>query len=81
MLVRSPIKHVDQYRDGPSFPYVKEVSKPFGQLDNVLTWCKSELEGDWRWQLIRTSTDREPGCYTFYFDSERDFVAFTLQWL
>lgn len=79
--MRSSVKHVDQYRDGPSFSYTQEVHKPFGQLDKVLEWCKSELEGDWRWQLVRASTDREPGRYIFYFDLERDLFAFTLQWL
>lgn len=80
LLMRSSEKHVDQYRDGPSFSYAKEVHKPFGQLDHILAWCKTELEGDWRWQLVRTSTDREPGRYIFYFDTQRDCVAFTLQW-
>ena len=81
MKVISPQKHVDQIRDGESFAYAKEVYKPFGQLDRVLEWCRSELSGDWRWQLVRTSTDREPGRYIFYFDLERDLFAFTLQWL
>jgi len=81
MIVQSPQKHVDQIRDGESFNYAKEIYKPFGQLDNVLAWCKTELDGDWRWQLVRTSTDREPGRYIFYFDSERDCFAFTLRWL
>ena len=80
MLVRSTQKHVDQIRDGESFPYAREIHRPFGQLDNVLTWCRTELDGDWRWQLVRTSTDREPGRYIFYFDTERDLFAFTLQW-
>jgi hypothetical protein len=30
--------------------------------------------------LIDVSTDRRPGTYKFYFDSERDCVAFVLQW-
>ena len=80
MLVRSTQKHVDQIRDGESFPYAREIYKPFGQLAKVLTWCRTELDGDWRWQLVRTSTDREPGRYIFYFDTERDLFAFTLQW-
>lgn len=75
LLMKSPTKHVDQYRDGPSFSYNQEISKPFGQLENVLSWCRSALEGDWRWQLV------EPGRYIFYFDLERDLFAFTLQWL
>jgi len=63
-----------------SFPYSREIAKPFGKLDHVLDWCKTELVGDWRWQLVDVSSDRRPGRYVFYFDSERDFFAFTLQW-
>ena len=63
-----------------SFPYSREIAKPFGKLDHVLDWCKTELVGDWRWQLVDVSSDRRPGRYIFYFDTERDFFAFTLQW-
>lgn len=67
-------------RTRESFSYSQEITKPFGSLDRVLDWCKTELTGDWRWQLIDVSTDRRPGRYIFYFDLERDFFAFTLQW-
>jgi len=70
-----------QIREKESFAYAKEIAKPFGHLDAVIEWCRSELVGDWRWQLIKTSTDREPGRYIFYFDSDRDCCAFTLKWL
>jgi hypothetical protein len=71
---------IAQIRQSESFQHAKEIAKPFGQLDAVLAWCRSELTNEWRWQLIRTSTDLEPGRYCFYFDSERDYVAFLLQW-
>ena len=67
-------------RNRESFRYVREITKPFGELDRVIDWCKTELVGDWRWQLVDVSSDRRPGRYVFYFDSERDFFAFTLQW-
>ena len=70
----------EQYRDGTSFRFQREITRPFGDLDDILAWCKSELGGDWRWQLIDVSTDLRPGTYKFYFDSERDCVAFVLQW-
>ena len=63
-----------------SFPYSREIAKPFGKLDHVLDWCKTELVGDWRWQLVDVSSDTRPGRYVFYFDTERDFFAFVLQW-
>jgi hypothetical protein len=67
-------------REGDSFEFCREIEKPWGQLDSVLDWCKTELQGDWRWQLIELSHENRPGRYKFYFDSERDCVAFVLQW-
>ena len=67
-------------RDGQSFAFDKEISKPFGTIDRVISWCKSEMLDDWRWQVVEASSDTRPGRYKFYFDSERDFVAFLLQW-
>lgn len=67
-------------RSRESFLYTREITKPFGELDRVLAWSKTELVGDWRWQLIDVSSDHRPGRYIFYFDLERDFFAFTLQW-
>ena len=67
-------------RNRESFLYSREIAKPFGKLDHVLDWCKTELVGDWRWQLVDVSSDTRPGRYVFYFDTERDFFAFTLQW-
>jgi hypothetical protein len=73
-------KRLINYRESASFAYRHELTKPFGTLDTVLDWCKDQLTGDWRWQLIDVSTDQRPGRYVFYFDSERDCVAFVLHW-
>lgn len=81
MKVAHPKKHVDLIRDGESFAHAREILKPFGQIDSILNWCKTELEGDWRWQLVECSSDIRPGRYIFYFDSERDHFAFTLHWV
>jgi len=67
-------------RNRESFLYAREIAKPFGELDRVIDWCKTEIVGDWRWQLVDVSSDSRPGRYIFYFDTERDFFAFTLQW-
>ena len=67
-------------REKDSFSYAREISKPFGGLEPVLEWCKSELVKDWRWQLIDMSTDLRPGRYIFYFDDSRDYLAFSLKW-
>ena len=77
-LLKSPM---DYMRDRASFSYAKEIAKPFGVLEHVLDWCKEELTSDWRWQLLEVSSDHRPGRYIFYFDSERDCLAFTLKWL
>lgn len=69
-----------EIRQGDSFRFAKEIHKPFGQLDPVLEWCKQELTSEWRWQLVQVSSDIAPGRYIFYFDSDRDACAFTLQW-
>jgi hypothetical protein len=63
-----------------SFRYAQEIARPFGQIDRIIEWCKTELVGDWRWQVVTTSSDRAPGRYIFYFDSDRDAAAFALFW-
>jgi hypothetical protein len=68
------------HRDQASFAYAQEIAKGFGILEQVLDWCKSELVNEWRWQLIDVSSDQRPGRYIFYFDSERDCLAFTMKW-
>jgi hypothetical protein len=75
-LLKSPINQ----RDRNSFNHAQEIAKPFGVLESVLDWCKEELTSEWRWQLIEVSSDRRPGRYIFYFDSERDCLAFTMKW-
>ena len=73
------LRQIDS-RSRESFPYAREVHKHWGGLEPMLTWCKVELTGDWRWQLIDMATDQSPGRYCFFFDSERDVVAFTMKW-
>lgn len=68
------------HRSRESFSHAREISKPQGKLDLVLEWCKTELSHEWRWQLIEPSSGSRPGRYCFFFDSERDYVAFLLHW-
>jgi hypothetical protein len=67
-------------RDRNSFHHAQEIGKPFGVIEHVLDWCKSELRSDWRWQLLEISSDCKPGRYIFYFDDERDYLAFVMKW-
>ena len=71
---------MNRMRDKDSFDHAHEIIKPFGVIEHVLNWCKSELTGDWRWQLLEMSSDIKPGRYIFYFDDERDYLAFLMKW-
>jgi hypothetical protein len=84
-LLNTPIvNQVDQkwiVREQDSFLHALEIQKPFGIIEHVLKWCKDELSAEWRWQLIDVSSDTKPGRYFFYFDSERDYLAFMMKWV
>ena len=67
-------------REKDSFAHARSIEKVYGTLGDVLDWCKSELTADWRWQMVEMSAIDRPGRYIFYFDSERDCLAFTLKW-
>jgi hypothetical protein len=69
-----------QIRQGESFRHARQIIKPYGELDKILAWCRSQLSDEWRWQLLEMSSETRPGRYIFYFDSERDYVAFLLHW-
>ncbi len=77
MLLDGP---VEWSRDGASFNHAHEIVKPFGQIEQIIDWCKSECTDEWRWQLCDPSSDRRPGRYIFYFDSQRDCLAFVMKW-
>lgn len=62
------------------FNYAHELKKPWGTLDSILAWNKKSLSGKWKWQLVEQSSDRAPGRYIFFFNNERDFLAFLLKW-
>ena len=76
-LLKEPLTYL---REAVSFDHAREIAKPFGEIELVLDWAKSALEQDWRWQLVETSSYTKPGRYIFYFDSERDYLAFVLKW-
>lgn len=84
MLVRSkpklkpPVSYNDRNKE--SFAHAKEITKSFGVIEQVIDWCKKELVAEWRWQLLEVSSDVRPGRYIFYFDSEKDCLAFTIKW-
>lgn len=69
-----------EIRSAESFAWAQEIRKPWGTLEQILDWCKQELQLDWRWQLVEMSSDIADGRYIFYFDSEADCCAFVLKW-
>jgi len=73
-------KDMIDFKDRDSFLFAKEIIKPFGAIETVLDWAKQELASDWRWQLVEISSERRPGRYIFYFESERDYLSFLLKW-
>jgi hypothetical protein len=62
------------------FAFKKEIQRQMGSLDPVIEWCKNELEPSWRWDIIDMSGSNSPGRYAFYFNNEKDFLAFLLKW-
>jgi len=68
------------HRSRESFLFAQEIVKAWGGLEPVLEWCKAELKGEWRWQLIDLSSDIRPGRYIFYFDREAEYLAFVIKW-
>lgn len=69
-----------EIRQAESFKYAREINKPHGVLDGVIEWCKENFSSEWRWQLIQVSSDIAPGRYIFYFDSEKEYLAFVMKW-
>lgn len=68
------------WRDERSFAHAQRITRSYGDIDHILTWCKSELVEEWRWQMVEMAAPQRPGRYIFFFDSERDCLAFTLKW-
>jgi hypothetical protein len=77
-LLQSPMQFV---RDKDSFDHACRIQKNYGVLEEILAWSKESLTAEWRWQLVSVSSDIRPGDYIFYFDSERDYLAFVMKWL
>lgn len=62
------------------FAYAKDISKPFGKLQEILDWAKINCKPGWKWQLVDPPSDIRPGRYIFFFNNERDYFAFCLKW-
>ena len=48
-----------------------KLKVPHGELRTMMDWCERTCENDW---LLSIGNDE----YTFYFESERDYVTFII---
>ena len=51
------------------------VSVPFGGLKKIVQWCENNCTGDWRFM---EDVNDQWNAFDFFFESERDYVAFLL---
>lgn len=57
--------------------YKSQVSIPYGKLKEVTAWCDRNCVGDYRY--MEDPHGEMYGDWVFFFESERDYVAF-LMW-
>lgn len=58
--------------------YKTSLSIPYGELKNVISWCQHNCQSDWRFQEDMNSTDNFSLHYDFFFEDEKDYVAFII---
>lgn len=65
----------------PSLSHKTNITIPFGKLESILEWCENNCESEWKFddaQYIAAYGNMNTISYDFYFESERDFVAFLI---
>lgn len=58
--------------------YKTSLSIPYGQLKDVISWCQTNCQEDWRFQETTNNIDPRLLHYDFYFENEKDYVAFLI---
>jgi len=58
--------------------YKTKLTIPYGKLRDIIEWCQSNSEHDWKYDIINIG-GKDPGLYEFVFDDEKDYVKF-LMW-
>jgi|LakMenE18May11ns_1017448.scaffolds.fasta_scaffold9051103_2 hypothetical protein len=58
--------------------FKSKIGLPYGKLQSILEWCKRNCTHEWKFEEDGNTMDTWEPKYTFYFESERDYVAFTL---
>jgi hypothetical protein len=54
-----------------------EIIIDFGELRPLISWLERNCTSEWGYTCI-IPAGRDAGAYDFYFESERDLVAFTM---
>jgi hypothetical protein len=54
--------------------YKTNIVLPYGGLKATIEWCERNCTDEWRFD----ASDGTGPAYDFYFESERDYVAFTM---
>jgi hypothetical protein len=67
-------------KTGEGFSHAIAIERNSGEVDSVILWCKTNFEDTWRWQICRSSSPRQPGHYTFFFNNNSDYMAFVLKY-
>lgn len=53
------------------------IKIPYGELQSTVDWCNRNCIGEWRY-MEDPDADFLSGGWIFFFENERDYVAFTL---
>ena len=56
---------------------IKIVIK-YGELTNLVNWCKKNCTKNWNWKENDYMKDTNLAYYTFLFETEKDYFAFKL---
>jgi hypothetical protein len=70
---------IETFSEKSLFPFEAQAHRPFGSLEDTLKWCRSNIAGEWRWN-VETWDDNQGATYNFYFMDEFDCLTFTMRW-
>lgn len=54
-----------------------EVELNWGELTPTINWCQRNCTGEWAYEICGAAGQNK-GEYEFYFESEKDLVAFKI---
>lgn len=53
-----------------------KIKVPYGQLQPTVEWCERNCTGEWKY--MEDPNGEMYNSWVFFFESERDYVAFTV---